>query len=167
MTEEKSVTPETQSQGPNPALKDLEVLIGDWDLELSNASFLPDPSATFRGRVSIAWLEAGGFMVMHQGTRPTAPFATWVIGRDDASETYQVFYFDDRRVSRIYAMSFANRVWKLWREAPGFSQRFTATLSPDGDRITSAWEKSSDGQHWEHDFDLAYTRITQDLSGPE
>jgi hypothetical protein len=58
-------------------------------------------------------------------------------------------------------MSFDHGAWKMWRDAPGFSQRFSATFSPDGNRIGGAWEKSSDGQHWEHDFDLTYTRLDQ------
>lgn len=149
------------TDGSNPALSELAIIVGMWDLELSNASFLPDPSATIRGRVSIEWLEAGGFVVMRQGNRPTAPFATWIMGRDDTTGTYTALYFDDRSVSRIYTMSFQGGVWKLWREAPGFSQRFSASLSPDGSRIAGKWEKSTDGQHWEHDFDLMYTRTSQ------
>jgi hypothetical protein len=56
-------------------------------------------------------------------------------------------------------MSFGANVWKIWREAPGFSQRFSATLSDDGTLIMGTWEKSPDGTSWEHDFDLTYTRL--------
>jgi hypothetical protein len=37
---------------------------------------------------------------------------------------------------------------------------FTGTLSDDGSTIVARWEKSSDGSHWDHDFDLIYTRVT-------
>jgi hypothetical protein len=30
---------------PNPALEDLEFLNGEWEMEISNAAFLPDRSA--------------------------------------------------------------------------------------------------------------------------
>jgi hypothetical protein len=36
---------------PNPALKDLEILVGEWNMELSAASFLPDPAAAIQGRL--------------------------------------------------------------------------------------------------------------------
>jgi len=48
---------------------------------------------------------------------------------------------------------------QLWRDAPGFSQRLTGTFSDDGQTITCRLEKSSDDVHWEHDFDLTYTKV--------
>ena len=91
--------------------------------------------------------------------RHPAPTATWIIGRDDSSETYTALYYDSRGVSRVYQMSFSEDVWTLWREAPGFWQRFSGTLSDDGSSIRGAWEKSPEGSSWEHDFDMVYTRI--------
>ena len=143
----------------NPALKDLEVLQGEWEMELSNASFLPDPSATFKGDVSFDWSEGGAFLVMRMGGRvSSAPSAIWLIGRDESNSDYKVFYYDDRKVSRIYEMSFSDNVWKLWRHSPNFSQRFDGQISTDGNKILAKWEKSSDGRKWEHDFDVTYTR---------
>ncbi len=84
--------------------------------------------------------------------------AVTVIGRDDEAETCSMLYFDTRGVSRIYETSFEDGVWKQWRSAPGFSQRFTGTFSDDGTTITARWEKSSDGTRWDHDFDLTYRR---------
>lgn len=42
-TNAQARTPQSQS---NPALRPLEVLAGEWEMELSNASFLPRPSET-------------------------------------------------------------------------------------------------------------------------
>lgn len=56
-------------------------------------------------------------------------------------------------------MSLIAGVWKLWRDAPGFYQRFTGNFSTDGQTITARWENSSDGKNWEHDFDLVYTKV--------
>jgi hypothetical protein len=145
---------------PNPALKALEGLVGDWEMELSNASFLPSPSDTVKGHVTFEWLENGGFLVMRQGDKPPSPpAASWVIGRDDSAENYSILYFDSRGVSRKYEMSFTEGVWKIWREAPGFWQRYEGQVSEDGNTITAHWENSPDGQKWEHDFDLTYTRV--------
>ncbi len=56
-------------------------------------------------------------------------------------------------------MSMHDGVWKIWRDAPGFSQRFTGPFSDDGNVVTAQWEKSFDGANWEHDFDLTYKKI--------
>ena len=156
MTQAK--TPPSQ---PNPALKSLEVLDGDWQMELSNSSFLPSPSDTATGHVSFQWLQDGAFLMMRMGNKPpAAPDAIWLIGRDDSTPNYTVLYSDSRGVSRVYAMSFSDGTWKIWRVAPGFCQRFDGKLSDDGNTITARWEKSPDGTQWEHDFDVTYTKIS-------
>ena len=143
----------------NPALKPIEVLVGAWTMELSNASFLPDPDSTIRGKVSFEWFEGGDFLVIHQETKKGGmPWATWLIGRDSDSDHYTMLYTDDRRVSRVYEMSFGKGEWKIWRNAPGFSQRFVGKFDKGRKTITAYWEKSTDGKRWEHDFDVKYTR---------
>ncbi len=149
----------THSDRQNPALKHLEILVGDWEMELSNASFLPSPSDTAKGHVSFQWREDGAFLVMCMGDKPPGiPDATWLIGRDESSPDYTVLYYDSRSVSRIYKMSFHGDVWKMWRESPGFWQRYEGKVSNNGNTITAQWEKSSDGTKWEHDFNITYTR---------
>lgn len=112
-----------------------------------------------RGRVSFEWVQDGAFLVMRMGSKPPrAPDAIWLIGRDDFSPDYTVLYYDSRQVSRVYHMKFADRVWKMWRESPGFSQRYEGEVAEDGNTITAYWEKSNDGTTWEHDFDAMYRR---------
>ncbi len=60
---------------------------------------------------------------------------------------------------RVYRMSVANGVWKMWRDAPGFNQRFIGKISGDGKAIAGQWEMSPDGTNWEVDFDLTYTKV--------
>jgi hypothetical protein len=69
-----------------------------------------------------------------------------------------MLYFDSRGVSRIYQMSLTDREWRLWRDFPTFSQRFHGSISEDAAAIHATWEKSTDGSHWEHDFDLLYEK---------
>ncbi len=71
-----------------------------------------------------------------------------------------MLYSDARGVSRVLQMSLSNGVWKMWRNAPGFLQRFTGSFSNNGNTITGYWEKSGDGSNWERDFDLTYTKIS-------
>ena len=42
-----------------------------------------------------------------------------------------------------------------------FSQRFTGTFSEDGKTIEGRWEISHDGETWETDFDMTYTKIEE------
>ncbi len=148
----------TDSPQTNPSLKELEGLAGDWEMELSNAAFLPSPSDRVEGRVSFEWVEAGAFLLMRMRAK-SAPDAIWLISRDEASVEYKVFYYDARKVSRVYQMSFAEGAWKMWRQAPGFSQRYEGKVSQDGKTVSGHWEKSSDGASWEHDFDVRYRRL--------
>ena len=143
----------------NPALKHLEPLVGDWEMELSNAAFLPDPTDTAKGHVTFEWVQDGAFLVMRMGDKPPrTPDAIWLISRDESTPDYTVLYYDSRSVSRVYKMSFSESVWRMWRESAGFWQRYEGKLSKNGNTITAHWEKSSDGTKWEHDFNITYTR---------
>lgn len=61
---------------------------------------------------------------------------------------------DERGVARILQMSLEGGVWKMWREAPEFSQRMTGTFSADGNTITWHGELSYGGSNWEPDLDV-------------
>jgi hypothetical protein len=145
----------------NPALKSLEGLVGEWEMELSNASFLPRSSDTVKGPpVSFSWGEDGAFLLMRMGNKPPGPpQALWLIHRDESAPNYTVLYYDARSVSRVYEMSWQDQVWKMWREAPGFWQRYEGTVSKGGKTMTAHWEKSADGSRWEHDFDVTSTKL--------
>lgn len=56
------------SQHSNPALTSLEGLVGEWEMELSHASFLPDPSDTIKGPVLFEWVQDGAFLAMRMAT---------------------------------------------------------------------------------------------------
>lgn len=151
---------QTNLQPSNPALERLGVFVGEWNTEITSMSFNPDPAATERGRTSFEWLEGGAFLLQHSEVPNTEfPRGISVIGPDDSAETYCMLYFDSRGVSRIYKMTFSSGIWTLWREFPGFSQRFIGTFSNDNNIIAARWEKSSDGSNWELDFELTYTRV--------
>jgi hypothetical protein len=151
----------TDPNTSNPTLAELALLVGDWDMALSGASFLPDPEQVIHGYLGCSWIEGGAALAMHQGGEPsTPPTATWIIGRDEASPDYSAFYSDDRGVSRIYVLSLMANEWRLWRDNASFSQRFQARVSEDRNSIVGHWEKASDGQEWEHDFNVTYSRLS-------
>lgn len=147
-------------QPSNPALERLSIFIGEWDIEITSMSFEEDKTAVVRGHASFDWVEEGAFVIERFEVPETAfPRGISIIGPDDSAETYGMLYFDSRGVSRIYQMSLRGDVWKLWRDFPGFSQRFSGTFNDDRSLITARWEKSSDGSNWELDFKLTYTKV--------
>lgn len=140
------------NDGSSAALECLKVLVGEW--ELTSPLF---PGG--RGRTTFEWLEEGGLLVQRSQVSGPAPDSVWIFGADDAEEALTVLYHDDRGVSRVYRSTLRDGTWAVWREAPGFSQRFSGRISAAGDAIEAAWERSSDGIAWEHDFDLSYVRV--------
>ncbi len=143
----------------NPELKNLNDLIGPWEMELSNASFLPDLKTIIKGTATFEWFEGGDFLILRQGTKKKeTPWATWFIGHDKDSQNYTILYIDDKQSSRVYEMSFENEIWKIWRNSPEFTQRFIGKISKDKKVIKGSWEKSNDGKNWKHDFDLTYKK---------
>jgi hypothetical protein len=141
------------------ALKEMEVLVGEWSLEAIPPDGEPwagEASATFE------WLDGSDNQLMLGRTTiemPEAPDGVCVYGCDAANGTYYQLYTDDRGVCRVYEMSIGNGEWKLWREGEPFNQRFTATISEDGNRIEGRWE-IDEGDGWRTDFDLTYTRVS-------
>ena len=137
---------------PNPALQELEPLVGEWEIE--SPQF---PGG--QGRIVFEWHDGRAYLVQRSSAPEPAPSSTWIMGSDEATESYTALYYDSRGVSRVYQMSWSKGVWTVWRDAPGFFQRFTSTLGPDSRTITGRWEVSEDGTQWVHDFDLNYAKV--------
>jgi hypothetical protein len=157
---DRSSSETPQEQRSNAPLRRLDVLVGEWSIEVSNMPFLSDPAAIVRGQNRFDWLEGGHFLVQRWNVEhPDFPDGIAVVGYDDSTGNYSQHYFDSRGVSRIYKMSLGDGVWKLWRDDPDFSQRFIGTLEDSGTTIRGRWENSSDGLKWDHDFDLTYSKV--------
>jgi hypothetical protein len=141
----------------------LAPFVGEWSLR---ASFPDVPPTDVGARATFEWLPGKRFLIQRwEVPMPEAPDGIAIIGADPESEgNFLQHYFDSRGVARVYKMSVADGVWKLWRDEPDFSpldfaQRYTGTISEDGQSITGAWEINNDGQTWENDFDLTYVKI--------
>ena len=87
------------------------------------------------------------------------PTGIAIFGSDDATGEYFMMYFDERKVSRKYEVSFQDGVLKWWRNAPGFFQRYEGRIADGGNTIVGKGELSKDGVAWEKDLDLTYTRM--------
>jgi hypothetical protein len=146
-----------------PALTRLDALLGEWEMEAYFQAdyFAPgSPPVTARGgRTTFEWLVGEFFLIQRFAVDDPAPSGIAIIGAAPELETFTQHYYDSRGVARDYQMSLEKGVWKLWRDAPGFRQRYAGVFSDDG-TITGAWEGSSDGNEWTHDFALNYTKIS-------
>jgi hypothetical protein len=79
-----------------------------------------------------------------------------------AGEPAEVHIEQVQGVSRVYLMSFSDGTWRMWRDTPEFSQRFSAEVSVGRAEINGSWEKSVDGgTTWEHDFTVRYSRTAR------
>ncbi len=90
---------------------------------------------------------------------PRFPSGIAIFGSDDSAQEYFMLYFDERGVSRKFEVTLHDNIWKMWRNAPNFSQRFTGTLVEGGHTIIGIWELSTDGSSWEKDLELTYKRV--------
>lgn len=141
---------------PNPALEPFTILVGEWDV-VGTHRLLPD---AVHGRVSLEWLEGGAFLIMHlEIAHADIPDASAIFGSDDHAEALFMLYFDERGVSRRYETTLRDHIWRIWRNVPDFSQRFTGTFDNQGNTISGVWELAEDGSTWKRDLELTYTRI--------
>jgi hypothetical protein len=145
------------------SLDRLEVLIGQWEMAASFEAgyFGPgSPAVTSGGgRVTFEWLEGRFFLTQRFVVEhPAAPSGMAIIGVTGEPGIFSQHYYDSRGVARVYQMSLDGGIWKVWRNAAGFCQRFTGVISGDGSAIKGAWEASADGREWRHDFGLNYVK---------
>src|ERR1700754_2528373 len=110
----------------NPALASFARLIGDW-ATIGEHPLLPN--VTLHGRTSFKWIEEGAFLIMHSEIDEEGiPTGVAVFGSDDAEGKFFMLYYDERKVSRKYDVSFDGDTLQWWRNDPAFSQRFTMTI---------------------------------------
>ena len=142
----------------------LHRLIGTWDFDASReGTFLG------RGRATFEWMEHGAFVLQRAADVPSPDTSPdWVshspmpvvaiLGFDDSNGEMAQLYSDAREVFRIYRMSVTDEAWTVWRDNPGFSQRFIGRFGEDDATISGRWESSEDGSTWTPDFDLVYRK---------
>ena len=140
----------------NPALEPLDVLVGEWNLTLTDAWFLESREVRQQGRATARWL--GDAFIELEAEMEGEQVWHFVLGRSDPNEQLVALYHDPRPTSRVYRMTFTGDEWTLHREDPDFHQRFVAGVSAD--RIEGRWDASEDrGGTWRKDFDLIFERI--------
>jgi len=145
-----------QASIPNPALQPFGILIGTWNTTGTHGLV---PDTILHGRTSFEWLENGAFLMMRSEIDDLRfPSSIAILGSDDSEEEYYMLTFDERGVSRKYEVTLRDNIWKWWRNAPGFFQRYEGTIVDSGNTIIGKGELSKDGLSWDKDLDLTYKR---------
>lgn len=145
-----------KAQLPNPALKQFSILIGEWKTAGTHPAVA---DKILHGKSSFNWIEGGAFLIWHSEIDDERfPAGVSIFGSDNANGTGYMLYFDERKVSRKYNVSFEKNILKWWRDESGFSQRYTWTINDNGNTITGKGELCKDGTIWEKDLDLTFIR---------
>jgi hypothetical protein len=140
-----------------------ELLVGDWEFTTRVAG-----QVIGHGRTTFEWIEDGSFLRQTAHGWEDAPPdwkanspmpTTAIIGFDDDNNAATMLYADARGVRRVYQTRFAEATWTVWRDAPGFNQRFSADIGADGRTMRGRWEASAHGSTWEVDFENEYTKV--------
>jgi hypothetical protein len=145
-------------------LRALDPLVGAWATEASHPAL---PGVVVQGSADVEWLEGERFLILRTRAEhadfPDAVSIIGQMGRDrvepaasDAAASGAgsaaaasdarlcMHYFDSRGVFRVYEAAIDGASWRLWRYAPGFSQRFTGTFADGGDTIIGLWQACED-----------------------
>jgi len=154
-----------------PALEHLNRLVGSWTNEATHPAA---PGLVVHGAVVVQCLEGErSLMRRARSDHPDFPDSISIIGfteRDRVDNApgadaaaggkprLSMHYFDSRGVFRVFEVSIDDEAWRIWRDAPGFSQRFTGTFADDGKTLVGCWHLCQDDIHWHDDLEITYRR---------
>jgi hypothetical protein len=137
----------------DPALEPFDALVGTWTTVATHPLF----DAVVPGSVTFESLEGGHFVVQRsRNDHALFPDAISVIGAPEAGDGLVMEYFDSRGVRRTYGVSLDGGVLRMWRDAPGFDQRFSATLAHDS--FEGQWRLAETPGEWRDDLKVIYRR---------
>jgi hypothetical protein len=137
----------------DPMLEPFDALIGTWATEATH----PLVDEVVPGAITFEWLEGGRFLIQRsRNDHELFPDAICVIGAPEPGDGLVMESFDSRGVRRTYGVSLDDGVLRMWREHPGFDQRFSATLGPDA--FEGQWQLAETPGDWHDDLKVTYRR---------
>jgi hypothetical protein len=137
----------------DPALEAFDALIGTWETEATH----PLVDAVVPGTITFEWLEGGHFLVQRShNEHELFPDAIGVVGAPEDGDGLVMEYFDSRGVRRTYGISLEAGVLRIWRDHPGFDQRYSATLAPDA--FEGQFQLAEKPGDWKDDLKVVYRR---------
>jgi hypothetical protein len=137
----------------DPALEPFDALIGTWATEATHPMF----DGVVPGSLTLEWLEGGHFIVQRSHNDHEAfPDAICLIGAPEDGDGLVMEYFDSRGVRRTYGIALEDGVLRMWRDAPGFDQRYSATIGHDG--FEGQFQLARTPGDWQDDLKVTYRR---------
>jgi len=134
-------------------LEPFEAVIGSWATEATHPQF----DGVVPGNVTFEWLAGGHFLVERcHNDHELFPDAICIIGAPETGEGLVMDYFDSRGVRRTYGVSVEDGVWRMWRDHPGFDQRFSAKLGHD--TFQGLWRLAETPGDWHDDLTMTFRR---------
>jgi hypothetical protein len=138
----------------DPALEPFDALIGTWTTEATH----PMLDAVVPGEITFEWLAGGKFLVQRsRNEHELFPDSIGVIGAPEHGDGLVLEYFDSRGVRRTYGISLEDGVLRMWRDQPGFEQRFAAEIAPDA--FEGMHQLAEAPGAWKDDLKVTYRRI--------
>jgi hypothetical protein len=138
----------------DPALEPFEALIGSWTTEADHVAV----DGVVHGTTTFAWLEGGHFVLQRSHVdHELFPDGIGIIGAPETGEGLVLESFDSRGVRRTYRTLLEDGVWRIWRDAPGFGQRFAAPVGPES--FEGVFELAETPGDWREDMRVTYRRV--------
>jgi hypothetical protein len=137
----------------HPSLAAFEPLVGSWTTEATHPEF----DGVVTGRVTFEPLEGGRYLLWRGVCdHELFPDSLWVIGPPESGDGLVAEYFDSRGVRRTYEVAVEDGVVRMWRDHPGFEQRFT--LTPARDTVTFDTQLAREPGAFRDDLRMRLTR---------
>jgi hypothetical protein len=137
----------------DPMLEPFETLIGTWGTQATHPQF----DGVVVGSATFGWLAGGHFLVQRsQNDHELFPDAICIIGAPESGDGLVMEYFDSRGVRRTYGVSVEDGAWRMWRDQPGFDQRFHAKLGQK--TFEGLWQLAEAPGNWHDDLMVTYRR---------
>lgn len=153
-TTEVAGPPGSKACRPNPALRSLDFLLGDWSTTGTHPAV---PNESLPGRTSFTWAEGGAFLVMRsQVDHADFPDGIAIFGSDGVLGTITMCWFDERGVSRLCPVTVGGRTINWHHDDPDFQQRVTITADAAGERMVSRGEMAENTDRWGEDLSQVF-----------
>lgn len=132
---------------PSPKLKELEVFVGNWDVNGKNLITAPlAPDEHIKGTESYEWMD-GNFYLECRWNRDFGKYShigLGVIGYDEEKKTFVTYNFDNLGYTRMYMFNHDGDTWKM----NGEHERAMYVFSNGGNTMVIDWEVRKEGEDW-------------------
>lgn len=136
MTDDDTTTqPEQQSPTPNPDLKELDRLVGTWNV-----------SGGTEGEITYEWMDGGFFLIQYVDLEQNGQSTTGIeiIGHErefggEPSEEIRSRFYDNMGNTLDYVYELDGDTLMIWAGEKGSPAHFTGEFSDDGDTLAGEW----------------------------